>query len=86
MLCFLFFRSEDRNVPKSKSDNHIGNDTQLVAKQVSLTDIRAKLRKTNIDVGEGTLRRVVESSPSQVDFRHVLKKKQQKTLMGNGYD
>ncbi|XP_071101473.1 myosin-IIIb-like isoform X2 [Haliotis cracherodii] len=79
-------RSEDRNVPKSKSDNYIGNDSQLVAKQVSLTDIRAKLRKTNIDVGEGTLRRVVESSPSQVDFRHVLKKKQQKTLMGNGYN
>ncbi|XP_046544554.1 uncharacterized protein LOC124254750 isoform X5 [Haliotis rubra] len=79
-------RSEDRNVPKSKSDNHIGNGTPSVTRQISLSDMRAKLRKTNFDVADGTLRKVVESSPSQVDFRHVLKRKQQKTPLENGYN
>lgn len=40
----------------------------------SLESARMKLRKTRFDYNKDTLRRPVDVTPQQIDFRHVLKK------------
>ena len=59
---------------KSRSDNVIKNGIACVDNR-SLMDLRSRLRKTNFNIAEGTLRRENDSTVTQVDFRHVLKKK-----------
>ncbi|XP_041374247.1 myosin-IIIb-like [Gigantopelta aegis] len=59
---------------KSRSDNFIKNGMACVDDH-SLVNLRSRLRKTNFNVSEGTLRRENDSTVTQVDFRHVLKKK-----------